>query len=141
MAALPSALSAEARDEFALLTSELVTNAIRHGTRPDNGDVIGLVLWPADGHYWLAVSDLGDALPATASPATPTRAADAACTWSRPSPPPGPSSPGQPAESTSSPESGCVATERLAGAASLGVNARRPRDRWCLGRGVVVVTR
>ncbi|GHJ34814.1 ATP-binding protein [Streptomyces sp. TS71-3] len=45
------------RDDLTLLTSELVTNAIRHGTRPAGDDLVELVLWPADGHYWLAVSD------------------------------------------------------------------------------------
>lgn len=49
------------RTELGLITSELVTNAIRHGTRPD--DLVELVLWPADGHYWLAVSDPGDGKP------------------------------------------------------------------------------
>jgi anti-sigma regulatory factor (Ser/Thr protein kinase) len=46
-------------DELGLLTSELVTNAIRHGTCPGDDNVVELVLWPADGHYWLAVSDPG----------------------------------------------------------------------------------
>ncbi|MFC8370043.1 ATP-binding protein [Streptomyces sp. NPDC057239] len=42
-----------------LLTSELVINAIRHGTCREDEGLIELVLWPADGHYWLAVSDPG----------------------------------------------------------------------------------
>jgi len=67
-AALPTTFPVDLRDELALLTSELVTNAIRHGSQPDDGDVIELVLWPADGHYWLAVSDSGDALPSVAAP-------------------------------------------------------------------------
>lgn len=48
--------------DLALLTSELVTNAIRYGAREDE-DLVELVLWPADGHYWLAVSDPGAAQP------------------------------------------------------------------------------
>lgn len=51
-----------------LLTSELVTNAIRHGACRDDGDLIEVVLWPADGHYWLAVSDPGTGKPALAHP-------------------------------------------------------------------------
>ena len=67
-AALPTAFPVELRDELALLTSELVTNAIRHGTRPDDGSLIELVLWPADGHYWLAVSDPGNDMPIVTTP-------------------------------------------------------------------------
>lgn len=48
-------------DELGLIASELVTNAVRHGTRGD--DLVELVVWPADGHYWLAVSDPGDGKP------------------------------------------------------------------------------
>jgi anti-sigma regulatory factor (Ser/Thr protein kinase) len=57
-------------DDLALLTTELVTNAIRHGARPGDGDLVELVLWPADGHYWLAVSDpgTGNGKPAVAHP-------------------------------------------------------------------------
>lgn len=51
-----------------VLTSELVTNAIRHGACREDGDLIELVLWPADGHYWLAVSDPGTGKPAPAHP-------------------------------------------------------------------------
>jgi len=68
-AALPTTFPVEVLDELTLVTSELVTNAIRHGTQPSgDGGLIELVLWPADGHYWLAVSDSGDGLPAVAAP-------------------------------------------------------------------------
>ncbi|MCP9957287.1 ATP-binding protein [Streptomyces sudanensis] len=56
---LPRALRPHLGDDLLLLTSELVTNAIRHGTCGEDDDLIELVLWPADGHYWLAVSDPG----------------------------------------------------------------------------------
>ncbi|MCP9986433.1 ATP-binding protein [Streptomyces sudanensis] len=56
---LPHALRPHLGDDLLLLTSELVTNAIRHGTCGEDDDLIELVLWPADGHYWLAVSDPG----------------------------------------------------------------------------------
>ncbi|MGC5000052.1 ATP-binding protein [Streptomyces sp. DT195] len=46
-------------DNLGLLASELVTNAIRYGARPEDDDLVELVLWAADGHYWLAVSDPG----------------------------------------------------------------------------------
>ncbi|MGA5315095.1 ATP-binding protein [Streptomyces pseudogriseolus] len=57
--ALPHALRPHLGDDLSLLTSELVTNAIRHGACREDEDVIELVLWPADGYYWLAVSDPG----------------------------------------------------------------------------------
>ncbi len=50
------------------MTSELVTNAIRHGACREDEDLIELVLWPADGHYWLAVSDPGTGKPVPARP-------------------------------------------------------------------------
>jgi two-component sensor histidine kinase len=50
--------------DLSLLTSELVTNALRYGAHPEDEGVIELVLWAADGHYWLAVSDAGDGKPA-----------------------------------------------------------------------------
>ncbi|MBW1597317.1 ATP-binding protein [Streptomyces sp. JJ38] len=56
---LPHALRPLLRDDLVLLASELVTNAIRHGACGEDEDLIELVLWPADGHYWLAVSDTG----------------------------------------------------------------------------------
>jgi anti-sigma regulatory factor (Ser/Thr protein kinase) len=46
--------------DLALLVSELVTNAVRYGVPDPAEDLVELVLWPADGHYWLAVSDPGD---------------------------------------------------------------------------------
>jgi anti-sigma regulatory factor (Ser/Thr protein kinase) len=57
--ALPGGLSPQLTADLGLLTSELVTNAIRHGAHPEDADLVELVLWPADGHYWLAVSDPG----------------------------------------------------------------------------------
>ncbi|MEV7287245.1 ATP-binding protein [Streptomyces sp. NPDC093252] len=66
--ALPCALRPHLHDDLSLLTSELVTNAIRHGARPAGDDLIELVLWPADGHYWLAVSDPGTGKPVPAHP-------------------------------------------------------------------------
>jgi anti-sigma regulatory factor (Ser/Thr protein kinase) len=56
--ALPKELLPCLNDDLGLLTSELVTNAIRHGAQKED-DLVELVLWPADGHYWLAVSDPG----------------------------------------------------------------------------------
>jgi two-component sensor histidine kinase len=50
------------------LTSELLTNAIRHGACGDDGDLVELVLSPTDGHYWLAVSDPGTGKPVPAHP-------------------------------------------------------------------------
>ncbi|WP_255954749.1 ATP-binding protein [Streptomyces odontomachi] len=55
-------------DNLGLLTSELVTNALRHGACREDEDLIELVLWPADGHYWLAVSDPGAGKPVLAHP-------------------------------------------------------------------------
>ncbi|MEV5365576.1 ATP-binding protein [Streptomyces sp. P9-1] len=65
---LPPALRPNLGDDLGLLTSELVTNAIRHGADGRDDDLIELVLWPADGHYWLAVSDPGMGKPALAHP-------------------------------------------------------------------------
>ncbi|MCM3303042.1 ATP-binding protein [Streptomyces pseudogriseolus] len=65
---LPHALRPHLGDDLSLLTSELVTNAIRHGACREDEDVIELVLWPADGHYWLAVSDPGTGKPALSHP-------------------------------------------------------------------------
>lgn len=67
--ALPDGYRRQLTDDIGLLTSELVTNAVRHGPQPTADHLVELVLWPADGHYWLAVSDAGDdRLPALASP-------------------------------------------------------------------------
>jgi anti-sigma regulatory factor (Ser/Thr protein kinase) len=63
MEALPAGSAAQLADDIVLLTSELVTNAVRHGTRHDEDQLVELTLWPADGHYWLAVSDPGDGRP------------------------------------------------------------------------------
>ncbi|MEU1263503.1 ATP-binding protein [Streptomyces cellulosae] len=67
-ASLSHALRAHLGDDLGLLTSELVTNAIRHGACGKDEDLIELVLWPAEGHYWLAVSDPGAGKPAMAHP-------------------------------------------------------------------------
>ncbi|MFF6810442.1 ATP-binding protein [Streptomyces sp. NPDC012403] len=65
---LPHVLRPHLGDDLGLLTSELVTNAIRHGACREDEDLIELVLWPADGHYWLAVSAPGTGKPALAHP-------------------------------------------------------------------------
>ncbi|MGW3952521.1 ATP-binding protein [Streptomyces sp. NPDC004752] len=65
---LPDFLRPHLCDDLGLLTSELVTNAVRHGACKEDEDLIELVLWPADGHYWLAVSDPGTGKPALAHP-------------------------------------------------------------------------
>jgi hypothetical protein len=52
--ALPPGLRPHLGDDLGLLT-----NAIRHGTADAATDLVELILWPADGHYWLAVSDPG----------------------------------------------------------------------------------
>ncbi|MDH6116160.1 ATP-binding protein [Kitasatospora sp. GAS204B] len=65
---LPRHCPAQLSYELRLLTSELVTNAILHGTDPEEDEVIELVLWTADGHYWLAVSDPGPGHPTRGTP-------------------------------------------------------------------------
>lgn len=60
--ALPYGSAPRLGAELELIASELVTNAVRYGTCAD--DLVELVLWPADGHYWLAVSDPGAGRPA-----------------------------------------------------------------------------
>ena len=68
-AALPPGCRPQLADGLALLASELVTNAVRYRSRPAADHVVDLILWPADGHYWLAVSDAGAGdLPAPAPP-------------------------------------------------------------------------
>jgi anti-sigma regulatory factor (Ser/Thr protein kinase) len=62
--ALPGGCRPQLADDLELLASELVTNALRYGTRAAGDDAVELVLWPADGHYWLAVSDPGTGVPA-----------------------------------------------------------------------------
>lgn len=66
---LPPRLRPRLYAELGLITSELVTNAVRHGTALD--DLVELVLWPADGHYWLAVSDPSPARPRLRQPPPP----------------------------------------------------------------------
>lgn len=65
--ALPCGVPAQLGAELGLIASELVTNAVRYGSRAgeEDGadDVVELVLWPADDHYWLAVSDPGPGKP------------------------------------------------------------------------------
>ncbi|MFE1936760.1 ATP-binding protein [Streptomyces sp. NPDC059474] len=65
---LPQVLRPHLGDDLGLLTSELVTNAVCHGACWADEHFIELVLWPADGHYWLAVSDPGAGKPALAHP-------------------------------------------------------------------------
>ncbi|WP_055588049.1 ATP-binding protein [Peterkaempfera griseoplana] len=65
---LPDGCPPRLAADLTLLVSELVTNAVRHGTRPGEEEVIEVVLWPSDGHYWLAVSDPGSRMPALAAP-------------------------------------------------------------------------
>ncbi|MGQ5224039.1 ATP-binding protein [Streptomyces sp. yara] len=65
---LPHALRPHLGDDLGLLTSELVTNAIRHGACGKDENLVELVLWPAEGHYWLAVSDPGIGKPELAYP-------------------------------------------------------------------------
>ncbi|WP_326796849.1 ATP-binding protein [Streptomyces sp. NBC_01808] len=67
--ALPRPHHPRLGDDLQLLASELVTNAVRHGARPDSDHLIELFLWPADGHYWLAVSDPGPGTPFLTAPA------------------------------------------------------------------------
>ncbi|MEU8822790.1 ATP-binding protein [Streptomyces sp. NPDC048636] len=67
---LPQVLRPHLGDDLGLLTSELVTNAIRHGACQEDKGFIELVLWPADGHYWLAVSDPGAGKPVLAHPSS-----------------------------------------------------------------------
>lgn len=67
---LPQVLPPHLGDDLGLLTSELVTNALRHGTCWEDEDLVELVLWPADGHYWLAVSDPGTGKPELDHPDT-----------------------------------------------------------------------
>ncbi|MBV9026304.1 MAG: ATP-binding protein [Streptomycetaceae bacterium] len=62
--ALPVGSSAQLTDDIGLLASELVTNALRHGTCPGEEQLVELTFWPVDGHYWLAVSDPGGGRPA-----------------------------------------------------------------------------
>ncbi|MGA5699954.1 ATP-binding protein [Peterkaempfera bronchialis] len=58
---------AEEADTAALLTSELVTNAVTHG--PSGEDLrIELTIWRADAHWWVAVADSGELMPAPRTP-------------------------------------------------------------------------
>lgn len=68
--ALPYGCRSQLADGLRLLTSELVTNAVTHGARAEDDEVIEMILWAADGHYWLAVSDPGVGNPAR-TPAAP----------------------------------------------------------------------
>lgn len=66
--ALPTGLPPEVAGDLRLLTSELVTNAVRYGACRLDDEVVELVLWPADGHYWVAVSDPGPGKPELGAP-------------------------------------------------------------------------
>jgi anti-sigma regulatory factor (Ser/Thr protein kinase) len=72
--ALPKDVRPHLGSDISLLTSELVTNAIRYGACARNEEFVEVVLWPAEGHYWLAVSDPGTGTPegeGTPAPAHP----------------------------------------------------------------------
>ncbi|MFE9422775.1 ATP-binding protein [Kitasatospora sp. NPDC006697] len=69
--ALPVGCPRHLSYELRLLTSELVTNAIRHGALADEEEMVELVFWSGDGHYWLAVSDPGSGRPDLPSPTFP----------------------------------------------------------------------
>ncbi|WBB63754.1 ATP-binding protein [Streptomyces sp. WMMC500] len=77
--ALPDPHRPRLGGDLQLLASELVTNAVRHGTRPAEDHLVELLLWPADGHYWLAVSDPGPGAPVL----SPTDASDASACGGR----------------------------------------------------------
>jgi anti-sigma regulatory factor (Ser/Thr protein kinase) len=66
--ALPLGCGPDLRDDLRLLASELVTNAVRHAPGPGDDQLVELLLWPADGCYWLAVSDAGSGVPVPKSP-------------------------------------------------------------------------
>ena len=66
--ALPHGCGARLADSLRLAASELVTNAVRYGPDPAAEPVVELVLWPTDGHWWVAVSDAGPGVPAVRSP-------------------------------------------------------------------------
>ncbi|MFI0717827.1 ATP-binding protein [Streptomyces sp. NPDC021224] len=63
---LPKDVPGGVRADLALLASELVTNAVRYGAAAD--EFVELVAWPADGYYWVAVSDAGDGRPVVRRP-------------------------------------------------------------------------
>lgn len=66
--ALPYGFGSQLAGDLGLLMSELVTNAVRYGPRLGGDPVVELVLWLADGHCWVAVSDAGSGLPVVGSP-------------------------------------------------------------------------
>ncbi|GAB2690493.1 ATP-binding protein [Kitasatospora kifunensis] len=66
--ALPLSTPPQLSYDLRLLASELVTNAVRHGARADEEEMIELIYWIADGHHWLAVSDPGRNQPVLVSP-------------------------------------------------------------------------
>lgn len=70
--ALPDHCPTQLSYELRLLTTELVTNAIRHGADPHEDELIELSFWTADGHYWLAVSDPSPTHPTLKRPAPDT---------------------------------------------------------------------
>jgi anti-sigma regulatory factor (Ser/Thr protein kinase) len=71
--ALPRGCRPQLADDLGLLTSELVTNAILHGPQPPDDHQVELTLWPADGHYWIAVSDAGPERPVLRRPSAMSR--------------------------------------------------------------------
>ncbi|MFF7153401.1 ATP-binding protein [Streptomyces sp. NPDC008139] len=66
--ALPGGLRSQLGHDLGLVTSELVTNALRYGARSEDEELVELVLWTADNHYWIAVSDPGAGTPALSPP-------------------------------------------------------------------------
>ena len=61
------AACASLADTAALLTSELVSNAVVHG--PSGEDhCIELTIWHGDAHWWIAVADAGELLPTPRTP-------------------------------------------------------------------------
>jgi anti-sigma regulatory factor (Ser/Thr protein kinase) len=50
----------ELGENLVLVTSELVTNAVRYGPQPADECAVEMTLWRADGYLWLAVADGGE---------------------------------------------------------------------------------
>jgi anti-sigma regulatory factor (Ser/Thr protein kinase) len=62
VAALPEGCGERVREEVRLICSELVTNAVGYGSAGED-DVVEVVVWAADGYWWIAVGDGGDGVP------------------------------------------------------------------------------
>jgi anti-sigma regulatory factor (Ser/Thr protein kinase) len=59
--ALPEGCGERMRDDVRLICSELVTNAVSHGSVGE--DRVEVVAWAAEGYWWIAVGDGGDGVP------------------------------------------------------------------------------